>query len=396
MKFHLNRNQANQPFLTTSPSTDQLPVKGQGTVWVSPILVEKTLVITLASEDQKKSCNINIGNQDFKITEVKDGETTELYQSSDSSLLIPSDQTNQSYWVSLDSNNRRIRYGKGEPLPSLMLMELTWAETDDFEQIGPNLQNFSVEGTPAPKITILRNPVNLTPPPTVISEDQITLEVIADNTASVVSDLPEACQTLYGHVAHQGINLTPEDFPEFAQAIQYSINKPGCLCYEKLKEKDPIFGYLRITLDPNLGDSPGQPYVLEIWPAGNGSPIHNHGEACAVIKVLYGQIKISWFSTLSPAVLDPWGSIIAHEGDVTFLTPNYYQIHQLFNPSPKAFGGFCATIQCYQYPFDDLTHYEYFDYLEDGKIKHFLPDSDWGYLEFKQAIHEEWTKAMKP
>lgn len=43
--------------------------------------------------------------------------------------------------------------------------------------------------------------------------------------------------------------------------------------------------YLRITLGQSLGNSPGQPYVVEIWPPGHYSSIHDHGDACAVIKV---------------------------------------------------------------------------------------------------------------
>ncbi len=35
------------------------------------------------------------------------------------------------------------------------------------------------------------------------------------------------------------MNLAPKDFPEFAQAIQYSIATPAALCHEKLREKDP-------------------------------------------------------------------------------------------------------------------------------------------------------------
>jgi hypothetical protein len=35
----------------------------------------------------------------------------------------------------------------------------------------------------------------------------------------------------------------------------------------------------------NLGDSPGVPYVLEIWPVGHYSPIQDHGDANAAIKV---------------------------------------------------------------------------------------------------------------
>ena len=34
-----------------------------------------------------------------------------------------------------------------------------------------------------------------------------------------------------------------------------------------------------------MGESPGIPYVLEIWPIGSRSPIHNHAAVYGVIKV---------------------------------------------------------------------------------------------------------------
>lgn len=34
----------------------------------------------------------------------------------------------------------------------------------------------------------------------------------------------------------------------------------------------------------------GIPFVLEIWPAGHNSPIHNHGNAYGIVRVLHGDI----------------------------------------------------------------------------------------------------------
>lgn len=56
-------------------------------------------------------------------------------------------------------------------------------------------------------------------------------------------------------------------------------------CYEMLKAKSKEFGpdtnpletYLRITLNENNGELPGIPYVMEIWPIGHYSAVHNHG-----------------------------------------------------------------------------------------------------------------------
>ncbi|MGB9988967.1 cysteine dioxygenase [Massilia sp. SM-13] len=371
------------------------PVKGQGTVSINPALVDNTLRILLSSADGSL-VEVAISKERFSISSKTGGAATVLAQSEEAALLLNKPGASLPYWVSLDTNNQRIRYGKGEMLRDLMLFEYSWAAQSDspLNAFSKDIRDIAIQGARAEHLKVLEIPVTLDPSPHIIPASAITMEVIAANSASVVNDLPDVCQRLYANVSGPGINLAPPDFPEFAQAIQYSITTPGALCYNKLAEKDPIFGYLRVTLDSNMGDSPGQPYVLEIWPAGNGSPIHDHGQACAVIKVLHGQIKVSWFSALTPAIEQPWGSTIAHAGEVTFLTPDYYQIHQLQNPSPKQGGSFCATIQCYRYPDDDLQHYEYFDYIEDGEIRHFLPDSDWGYLEFKQAIHEEWKKVM--
>ncbi len=34
----------------------------------------------------------------------------------------------------------------------------------------------------------------------------------------------------------------------------------------------------------------GIPFVLEIWPAGHSSPIHNHGNAYGIVRMLHGDI----------------------------------------------------------------------------------------------------------
>lgn len=394
MKFSRAPNVFIHSHQHTSTEALRFPVKGQGTLSATPANGARFLYFRLSGEKAGDACEMRVTNEEFSLTVYRDQAVVQQLVSTDPQLLLNPAESGQAYWLSLDSNNQRLRYGQGEPLRPLMRFEFTWTDQDPLASFAHQLQLITLTGEITPPVLVLEMPVNLTPAPQVIAASELSLEIIAANTASVVSDLPAACQTLYNHVASPGINLAPADFPEFAQAIQYSIVTPGALCYEKLREKDPIFGYLRITLDPNLGDSPGQPYVLEIWPAGNGSPIHNHGHACAVIKVLHGQIQVAWYSALSPEITEPWGSMIAHAGQITFLTPNCYQIHRLFNPSPKAGGDFCATIQCYQYPADDLSHYEYFDYLEDGEIKHFLPDSDWTYLEFKAAIHAEWDAVM--
>ena len=72
------------------------------------------------------------------------------------------------------------------------------------------------------------------------------------------------------------INMTNQH-----RITRYSIQTDGALLNNLLKTKS----YLRITMGKARGESPGVPYVLEIWPRGSRSVIHNHGAVCAVIKV---------------------------------------------------------------------------------------------------------------
>ncbi|KAK0549523.1 hypothetical protein OC844_006857 [Tilletia horrida] len=281
-----------------------------------------------------------------------------------------------------------------------MLLEHTWSKADDPHSLAKLVRildhvTVTVDGeTPehgSATLECLRTAVNLSPAPHLVRPEDVTLDMIAENLATVASDLPSACARLFANVAGPGMTLNSPDFPDFAQAIQYSITTPGALCHTKLGEKEKQFGYLRVTIDNNQGDSPGQPYVLELWPAGNGSPIHNHGNANAVIKVLHGKIQVNWYSGLAPGINKPWGSTIAYAGEVTFLTPTNYQIHRLYNPSPQEFT---ATIQSYRCSAEDNEHYEYFDWIKDEKlIEHFEPDSDWDFLTFKELIRAEYAQA---
>lgn len=374
------------------------PVKGQGTVSVTTTQ-NTPFSITIADPNDSNNALILWIEQDKVRLSYQD---TILAETSQRDIGLNPEHEIQPYWLSLDSNNGRVRYGKGEMLRALMLFEYSWPISNDGITIPEGdlspqtklMNQIQINNTTVNALQVLPIPVNLDPSPYIVPSAEVSLEKLSDNSVTVIADLPNACQRLYANVAGPSINLQPADFPDFAEAIQYSIITPNALCYNKLAEKDPIFGYLRITIDPNLGDSPGQPYVLEIWPAGNGSPIHDHGDACAVIKVLHGQIHVSWYAALSPQISQPWGSVTLSAGAVTFLTPDYYQIHQLQNPLPKG-SEFCATIQCYRYEDSNTTHYEYFDYIEDDEIRRFDPDSDWTYLEFKRLIQEEWLAAQR-
>jgi hypothetical protein len=203
-------------------------------------------------------------------------------------------------------------------------------------------------------------------------------------------------QQLYENVAGKKFVLNDANFPDFAEAIEYSIVTPGCWCYETLKAKSekqpPEYTkriYLRITLGQNGGESPGIPYVMEVWPPGCYSSIHNHAGANALIRVLHGEIKVFLFAYLgAPQTYNPEGAVFRKD-DVTWISPTLNQFHQLINPNLS--GPSCITIQCYMYDADDTGHYSYFNYIGyDDEIKDFNPNSDCDFLKFREIIQTEW------
>ncbi|KAF9915971.1 hypothetical protein FBU30_001610 [Linnemannia zychae] len=389
-------------------TTYEFYVKGQGTISFT-IKTDKPFRIVLGSEKSLdgKLLVLEVGLEKTVLRRDNGMEQASVIAETTDPKALLNPGTEISYWLSLNYLDARVRFGKGEMLPKLVVFEVMPPSDPTIRsEVSANYKKLRYIGLankqgepPVPSEHRLWSlPVVLAPPPVLVPSDRITLEMIARNEATVVACLPDACQILYENVAGPDIKLDTPDFRDFSAAINYSIVTPGCICFEKLKEKAEEFGkydlkgtYLRITMGPNQGDSPGSPYVLEIWPGQHYSPIHDHGKACAVIKVLHGDIWVQLYSQLNPKITDPFTEEVFHQGDVTYLTPDYYQVHKLINRNPS--GNMTATIQCYRYPDDSTVHWEYFDYLDGEKVKNFTPDSDWEYLQFRDLIRKEWAAA---
>lgn len=360
---------------------NKLPVKGQGIVVF------------------KKECDFNLYN-----CEKDDGLYVRNYKNntfvtriSNEDSLIDSKCINACTWFSLDSQNQAIYGGIGEARMENVVYRYQFEKTKENKQFLESIVGVSCE-----PYKIIKDPINKTIPLAV--KHTCTMHEIAHNKYMPKSHLSPASQKLYDCIYKTTLN-TP-DFKDFAKAIDYSIVTPGCWCHETLKHKASEFGkpniketYLRITLGQNNGESPGIPYVMEIWPVDHFSPIHNHAGASAIIHVLRGKINVNLYPYLGATT--HFASEDFKKGDITWISPTLNQTHKLHNKGTKT----CVTLQCYMYEDEDSKHYEYFDYIEDtsentskntsdnstGNIKHYEPDSDMDFVEFKKQMQKEWS-----
>ena len=256
------------------------------------------------------------------------------------------------------------------------------------------------------KVSFSRYPLVKNWAPLVLDSSKLSLFDLDQNQYIFSASLPPACQELYANVA-RGANIDLDwpphtGKPKLSDAIRYSINTEGKILNKKLKEKAKEFGkkpnkketYLRITLGVYRGNSPGIPYVLEIWPCQHYSPIHDHGNAYAIIKVIHGSINVHVHNKKMKTHDQKELKILTiSKGDVTWISPNWYQTHQLINDTS---GDYCATIQCYQYGNENDQHWPYFDYVSDqNHIEDFLPNTDFNYIELREELLKEYSAYLE-
>jgi len=330
-------------------------------------------------------------------------------------IHIPEDSTTrfinfkpeeQWVWVSIDHFNQKINIGIGFINCASIVATIT---LEEFDERLSTVKEIAINGVIPLKTRSKWLPVVRDFAPAVVSNDALNLWDIYNGTAVTIDTLPLECKELYSQVAGDGISLKKLDI----EAIEYSLATPGCRLHEICREKsednefdDPTKVYVRCTMGAFEGNSPGAPFVLELWPTGCSSPIHNHSEACAVIKVLHGQIDVSWYDPIAPAGKknDVTGKQLPRcigaarfmKDQVTWLTEDMYGCHKLENTHES---DTCITLQCYQYHSSDKGHYEFFNFIVDSEegltTQQFLPDSDIDFGEMMRVVHSELAQSNK-
>jgi len=327
-------------------------------------------------------------------------------------LAIPSNHTNTNmehthamFWFSLDTQNNRLYAGIGEPRLETANFYYLFSDTQNdkkYKKILESLNQIDYNDE-IEFVKLVKDPITRNIPLLVKDTDELTMEDIAKGKYMPLANLSTVSQKMYHCISGKKFVLNTPDFPDFTDAIEHSIKTPGLWCNTTLKNKSNEFAkyyvtdskkdnlletYLRITLGENNGESPGVPYVMEIWPVGHYSPVHSHAGAEAVIRVLNGEIHVKLFPYLS-SDNTPFACADFKENDVTWISPMLNQTHQLVNKNEHQT---CITIQCYMYDAKDNAHYDYFDYINGkGNIELYEPDSDMDFIKFKELMKQEWT-----
>jgi predicted metal-dependent enzyme (double-stranded beta helix superfamily) len=354
---------------------------------------------TFYTKDKSDGLKVSLTSNEFLVTRLKNSNKYES-QTKKGGL---SEKSGAYYWFSLDSQNQIFQAGVGEARIETECYTYKFDSSDKLWEANKafleSLVCIELSDVITP-IRLLKNPITASVPLLIKGMNDLTMDDVASNAYLPSASLSPAAQVLYQCVAGEKFVLNTPDFPDFSKAIEYSIATPGLWCNTRLAQKATEFGkdpqpletYLRITLGQNNGQSPGIPYVMEIWPVGHYSPVHNHSGANAIIRVLHGSIHVSLFPYLcdESESVDPFATKDFKTGDITWISSTLNQVHQLKNLETNT--ETCITIQCYLYDETDKEHYDYFDYLGDKNAKNqYEPDSDMDFVDFKKLMQKEWN-----
>ena len=382
-------------------------------------------------EHSNKQCSFCLYNKlkdDGLAITFKHNEIIVKHIKNDVTLIDVSNNTGLShhdgayYWFSVDSQNQSLYAGVGEARLETCVYRYQYSVSDDdlrkktkaflesmvsihFTDANCLDANCMDENHHITPIKLLRDPITQNVPMIVKDTDSLTMNDIASGLSLPKSNLSVTSQILFDCISGKKFILDDPDFPDFSKAIEYSIATPGCWCNKRLAEKSTEFNkdkpniletYLRITLGQNNGESPGIPYVMEIWPVGHFSPIHSHAGASAIIRVLHGKISVGLFAHLccEKDSIPPFSTAEFVKDDITWISPTLNQTHQLTNLTTNS--ETCITIQCYMYENDNNSHYDYFDYIDaNGAKQQYEPGSDMDFVKFKQLMRDEWNERIR-
>ncbi|XP_055346563.1 uncharacterized protein LOC129594042 [Paramacrobiotus metropolitanus] len=204
-----------------------------------------------------------------------------------------------SIWVSVSAREPAfIKLGYGYPMDANTLFTFT----PDRKKVPKNyavdaflseLESSYIAGVELVRQAVVTSePIVLDPSPKLILPEQRRREheMLSNGQFYLpVANLPFTARGLMEEV--NKFELTEKEM----LALQYSVQTPGNFLFNVLqnKKKPGLKGYLRADFRTARRTTPGQDLVLEVVIPGGSSPIHDHGNASAVIKYCAGDLLLS-------------------------------------------------------------------------------------------------------
>ncbi|KAK9805001.1 hypothetical protein WJX73_010927 [Symbiochloris irregularis] len=319
-----------------------------------------------------------------------------------------------SYWLSLDVKGM-VHYGQGYHMEETTMLSCCLCGNEDLgidvasikllashaklvrlhaPQLDAPLQAGSSHGA----VTFERCPLTHNPPPIIKPSSGLCLLDLGWQQGIPSCCLPSPCKVLYEQLSSPAMTLDhlPSLHGTLREAIRHSLATPGALLHTAVKAKAGrrFAGgpskqcYIRVGVSRCRGLSPGEPFVLEIWPSGHFSPVHNHGLAFGVTRVLHGSITVRVFNKhLHREKPQQLQQHCLQEGQLTWFSPNWYQTHQLDNQT----DDFCCTLNGFQYGQDDGVCWPFMTCKgqQPGDVHEFEAVSDFEFSELRVQLLEE-------
>ncbi|XP_055346552.1 uncharacterized protein LOC129594033 [Paramacrobiotus metropolitanus] len=314
-----------------------------------------------------------------------------------------------SIWVSVSAREPAfVKVGYGYPMDANTLFTFT----PDRRKVPKNYQvDAFVSQTEAIQINgvkmarypvVTSEPIVQDPSPKLILPEQRRREheVLSIGQFYLpVARLPLAARGLLEEVSK--FELTEEEII----AMQHSVKTPGSFLYNVLqkKKKPGLKEYLRADFRTARRTAPGQDLVLELVIPRGSSPIRDHGNASAVIKVLYGKPTFEFYNPMMDRIrerpiLVNTANLTA--GEYTWMTESIYQTHRLINTD---LANVVITVQAYGYEEETWERTDYFHYFNEACSLHDLsvscymdlfPLPDFKFSDIKNFILPEYLNAI--
>jgi hypothetical protein len=194
-------------------------------------------------------------------------------------------------------------------------------------------------------------------------------------------EIPERALDLYQRARQLSLSYWEQE------AIRVSLNSPDGALRRLLDMKaardgghDPKTTYVRVDC---FGKRIQSPCLLEIWPGGHHSPIHEHASSTGLMKGVFGRVDIMLYEGLAGRPKEVALLPMTPER-CSWMSPDHYQAHKVYCPMDER--DFAATFHIYT-----DTRSEVFRYREEKapyRIAEFVTESDISWGEFYKALTE--------